>query len=643
MNDNIAVWTPSTLETEHSEMALLMRAVGAADYNDLWQWSVDDVGRFWRTVWDRYDIQADGDPTVALASAEMPGATWFPDVRLSFPEHVFRGKNADAVAIQAFSEDAGYERWTWRRLTEETARVRAGLQAMGVGRGDRVAAYLPNVPETIAAFLAVSSLGAIWSCCAPDFGSRTVVDRLAQIEPKILLYVDNYRFNGQQFDRRDAVAELTANLPTVQRAVRLDRPGGRTDWDAAFPVTDTPMAFERLPFDHPLWIVYSSGTTGLPKAIVHGHGGLLLEQLKVWRLHHDLTADDVVFWYTTTGWVMWNVVVGALLTSASIVVYDGSPAFPDWGVLWDIVEKADVTVFGAGAAYIHSCMKRGVEPTEGRNLARLRAISSSASPLAPEAYHWVAEKLGKHVWLSSSSGGTDVAGGFVGGSPLMPVYAGEIPARMLGVAVESWDDDGNQLIEEVGELVVTAPMPSMPVFFWNDPDNARYRDSYFATYPGVWRHGDWIRITDRGSAVIYGRSDSTINRGGVRMGTGEIYAAVMAIDEIVDAMVVDVPDPDGVGAGSMSLFVVLADGVELSDAMRDEVRNRIRRDCSPRHIPDHIVAVPAVPRTLTGKVLEVPVKKLLMGRDPEQVASRDALANPDAFDWFVGYARRTRP
>lgn len=642
MNDNIAVWTPSTLETEHSEMALLMRAVGAADYNDLWQWSVDDVGRFWRTVWDRYDIQADGDPTVALASAEMPGATWFPDVRLSFPEHVFRGKNADAVAIQAFSEDAGYEMWTWRRLTEETARVRAGLQAMGVGRGDRVAAYLPNVPETIAAFLAVSSLGAIWSCCAPDFGSRTVVDRLAQIEPKILLYVDGYRFNGQQFDRRDAVAELTANLPTVQAAVRLDRSGGRTDWDVAFPVTDTPMAFERLPFDHPLWIVYSSGTTGLPKAIVHGHGGLLLEQLKVWRLHQDLGADDVVFWYTTTGWVMWNVVVGALVTSASIVLYDGSPASPDWGVLWDIVEQADVTVFGAGAAYIHSCMKRGVEPAEGRHLARLRAISSSASPLAPEAYHWVAEKLGKHVWLSSSSGGTDVAGGFVGGSPLMPVYAGEIPARMLGVAVESWDDDGNQLTDEVGELVVTAPMPSMPVFFWNDPGNARYRDSYFSTYPGVWRHGDWIRITERGSAVIYGRSDSTINRGGVRMGTGEIYAAVMAIDEIVDAMVVDVPDPDGVGAGSMSLFVVLAEGVELSAAMRDEVRGRIRRDCSPRHVPDHIVAVPAVPRTLTGKVLEVPVKKLLMGRDPEQVASRDALANPDAFDWFVDYARRTR-
>ncbi|HEU4363026.1 MAG TPA: acetoacetate--CoA ligase [Mycobacterium sp.] len=640
MTDNLPVWTPSTEETEHSEMALLMRAVGAADYNDLWQWSVDDVGRFWRTVWDRYDIRADGDPTVALASTEMPGATWFPDVRLSFPEHIFRGRDLDDVAIHAFAEDSGSERWTWRRLTEETARVRAGLQAMGVGRGDRVAAYLPNVPETIAAFLAVSALGAIWSCCSPDFGSRTAVDRLAQIEPKILLHVNGYRFNGQDFDRRDAVAELKASLPTLQRTVALDRPGLRTEWEAAFPVTEAPLTFERVPFDHPLWVVYSSGTTGLPKAIVHGHGGLLLEQLKLWRLHHDVGADDVVLWYTSTGWVMWNAVVGALLSGASIVIYDGSPAFPDWGTLWDVAETADVTVFGAGAAYFHGCMKRGVEPGQGRNLGRLRAISSSASPLAPEAYHWVAEKLGKHVWLSSSSGGTDVAGGFVGGSPLMPVYAGEIPSRMLGVAVESWDDDGHPLVDRMGEMVVTAPMPSMPVFFWNDPNNERYRESYFSMCPGVWRHGDWIRITERGSAVIYGRSDSTINRGGVRMGTAEIYAAVMAIDEIVDALVVDVPDPNGLGAGNMTLFVVTADGVELSDAMCDEVRERIRRDCSPRHVPDHIVAVPAVPRTLTGKVLEVPVKKLLMGRQPDEVASRDALADPDAFDWFVDYAAR---
>jgi acetoacetyl-CoA synthetase len=624
-------------------MAALMRAVGAKDYNELWQWSVEDVGRFWRHLWDLFDVQADGDPTRALVDSTMPGAVWFPDVALSFPEHVFRNKDPEAVAIRAFSEDGSSEVWTWARLTKEAAHVRAGLRKMGVGRGDRVAAYLPNVPETIAAFLAVSSLGAIWSCCPPDFGSRTVIDRFKQIEPKVLLFVDGYRFNGKHFDRRDAVSELRASLPSLECTVRLDRSNGRSDWDDAFPLSDEPMAFARVPFDHPLWIVFSSGTTGLPKAIVHGHGGILLEQLKMWPLHHDTNHhDDVVFWYTTTGWVMWNLVVGALV-SASVVLYDGSPSYPDMGALWDVAEKAGVTVFGAGAAYLHGCMKQGLSPADGRDLHRLRAISSSGSPLAPEAYGWVAEKLGSHVWLSSSSGGTDVAGGFVGGSPLMPVYAGELPCRLLGVAVESWDDNGNPLADQMGELVVTAPMPSMPVYFWNDPGGERLRDAYFSTYPGVWRHGDWVRITPRGSAVIYGRSDSTINRGGVRMGTAEIYSAVLAIDSVVDALVVDIPDPDGLGAGTMELFVVMENGGELTDALQQEIRQRIRRDCSPRHVPDLIAAVPEVPRTLSGKVLEVPVKKLLMGWEPGRAASRDTLANPEAFDWFVDYAARTRP
>ncbi|MDO1481604.1 acetoacetate--CoA ligase [Rhodococcus ruber] len=641
MNNSTPVWTPSTDDLENSRMSALMREIGVTDYNELWEWSVADVGRFWRHLWEMFDIPADGDPARALANADMPGARWFPEVALSFPEFAFRNRPADAVAIRFVSEDGTNETWTWARLTEETTRIRAGLRAMGVVRGDRVAAYLPNVPETIAAFFAVSSLGAIWACCSPDFGSRTVIDRLEQIEPKVLLAVDGYRFNGRYFDRSSTVRELATHLDSLERTVRLDR-AGRDDWNTAFPSTDDPLEFERVPFDHPLWIVFSSGTTGLPKAIVHGHGGVLLEQLKSWLLHHDTTDRDVVFWYTTTGWVMWNLVVGALATSGSVVVYDGSPTYPDKAALWDVVEKAGVTLFGAGAAYLHGCMKQGLAPAEGRDLRQLRAISSSGSPLAPEAYHWVADQLGSHIWLSSSSGGTDIAGAFVGGSPVVPVHAGELSSRLLGVHVEAWDDAGNTLHDQMGELVVTKPMPSMPVKLWNDPDGSRYRESYFSTYPGVWRHGDWIRITSRGSAVIYGRSDSTINRGGVRMGTAEIYAALMTLEAIVDAVVVDIPHPNAISASTMQLFVVLDGGHDLTEELTAEIRDRIRQDCSPRHIPDNVTAAPAVPRTLSGKVLEVPVKKVLMGWDPAQAANRDALANPDAFDWFVDYAQRSR-
>lgn len=632
-----AIWSPSTEDLRDSDMARLMREVGVDDYQQLWQWSVDDIGRFWRMMWDRYDIQADGDPSCVLRDASMPGATWFPDVRLSFAEHVFRDKPGSAVAIRAWSEAGHQEDWTWDRLAEETRRIRAGLLGMGVVEGDRVAGFLPNVPETIAAFLAVASIGAIWSCCSPDFGSRTVLDRFAQIEPKVLLAVDSYQFNGTRFDRSETVAELSASLPTVEHTVVL----GGEEWAEAFPETTAPLEFRRLAFDHPLWIVYSSGTTGLPKGIVHGHGGFLLEQYKVWPLHHDTSRDDVIFWYTTTGWVMWNIVVGALMTGSSVVIYDGSPAWPDLGVLWDVVESTRTTVFGTGAALIHACMKAGLEPAAGRDLSALRAISSSASPLAPEAYLWVKERLGPRVWLSSSSGGTDIAGGFVGGSPLVGVWPGEIPSRLLGVAVEAWNEDGEPVHDAVGELVVTQPMPSMPVMLWNDPDGERYRDAYYDMFPGVWRQGDWIRITDRGSAIIYGRSDSTINRGGVRMGTAEIYAAVLPVDAVADAVVVDVPAESGVGASTMILFVTSA-GPELGDREFEEIRRRIRTDCSPRHVPDQIVVVPEIPRTLSNKALEVPIKKLLMGWAPERAASKDAMANPGAFDWFVDYARRAR-
>jgi len=638
------LWSPPAELLQRSEMALLRDELGLADAAALHAWSIEDLGRFWRTaVWDRFDVLHDGDAEPALADPTMPRAQWFPNVALSFPEHIFRGKPDDDLALQAAGEVRDLEAWTWGRLRAETARIRAGLAGMGVGRGDRVVGYLPHVPETVAAFLAVSSLGATWSCCSPDFGTRTVVDRFAQIEPKVLLAVDGYRYGGKSFDRSDVVTELEAALPSLERVVRLgylDAAGG--DWGEAFPPTDEPLAFERVPFDHPLWILYSSGTTGLPKAIVHGHGGIVLEHLKTWRLQHDTRPDDRILWFTTTGWVMWNYLVAGLMTDASIVLFDGNPGYPSMDVLWDLCEAAGVTVFGTGAAYLHGCLKAGIAPADGRDLSRLRAIGSTGSPLSPEGFRWVYDELGDHIWLFSASGGTDIAGAFVGANPLVPVYLGELQAPGLGVDLQAWDDDGNAVLDEVGELVVTQPMPSMPVGFWNDPGDARYRESYFEHFdvvPPVWRHGDWIRITSHGGAVIYGRSDSTINRGGIRMGTAEIYAAVLSLEEIVDAMVVDVPPMDGTGDAWMPLFIVLAEGQELTDELVGELRRRIRTDCSPRHVPDEVHVVAAVPRTLTGKVLEVPVKKLLMGQDPEKVVSRDALANPAAFDWFAGFAR----
>jgi acetoacetyl-CoA synthetase len=633
------VWTPPPQLVEQAEMTAWLGELGLADYNALWEWSVADLGRFWRAVWDRYDVLADGDPTTVLADASMPGATWFPDVALSFPEHVFRGKLDDAPAVHFASELRELDTWTWGRLREETARIRAGLRSLGVGRGDRVAGYLPNAPETLAAFLATTSLGATWSCCSPDFGTRTVVERFAQIEPKVLLAADGYRYGGKDFDRSATVADLQAALPTLERTVILPYVGSAGDWGDVFGPTDEPLEFERVPFDHPLWIVYSSGTTGLPKAIVHGHGGILLEHLKNFRLHHDVRPGDRLLWFTTTGWIMWNYLISGLLTDVSVVLYDGNPGYPDLTVLWDLAADVRATLFGSGAAFIHGCMKAGIRPAEGRDLSNLRSVGSTGSPLAPEGFDWIYEQLGPETWLASVSGGTDIAGAFIGGAPIVPVYRGELPVRCLGVDVQAWDEDGNPLVDEVGELVVTQPMPSMPIGFWNDPGHERYREAYFSTYPGVWRHGDWLRITPRGSAVIYGRSDSTINRGGIRIGTAEIYSAVLSVEQIADALAIDVPSEDGTGDGFLYLFVVLADGAQLSDEVRNDLRARIRRDCSPRHVPDEVIVVPDVPRTLTGKLLEVPVKKLLMGRDPSGAASKDTLANPAAFDWFVEFAR----
>ena len=625
------------------------RGLELADYDALWQWSVDNLDGFWRAIWDFFDVQADGDPSPVLGSREMPGARWFPNTSLNYAEHVFAGKDDAATAILHASELRQLSELPWGELRAQVAACAAGLRGLGVGRGDRVVAYLPNIPEAIVAFLAAASLGAVWSSCSPDFGAASVVDRFAQIEPKVLFAVDGYRYGGKDFDRRDTVAALQEAMPSLERTVVLPYLDPAPDlaplrdaqtWnDLLAAGAGAELRFERVPFDHPLWVLYSSGTTGLPKAIVQGQGGILLEHLKKLHLHVDAHPGDRLFWFTTTGWMMWNFLVSGLLTEAAIVLYDGNPGHPDMGVLWELADKAGVTMFGTSAAYISACMKAGEEPARGRDLSALRSLGSTGSPLSPEGFDWVYEQLGADTWLFSTSGGTDLCTAFVGGVSLLPVYRGELQGRALGAAVEAWDEAGNAVVDEVGELVVTEPMPSMPVGFWGDNDGSRYRAAYFEHYPGVWRHGDWIEITSRGTAVIYGRSDSTINRGGIRMGTSEIYRAVLDLDEVLDALVVDVPRPGT--DGWMPLFVVLREGAELDDELRRALAKSIRERCSPRHVPDEVFAIAEVPRTLSGKVLEVPVKRILMGTPAEQAASRDSLANPAALDYFTAMAARS--
>ncbi len=638
------LWTPSPERVARAWLTRYQRWLEQrlgrtfGSYDELWRWSVDDVEVFWRSIWDFFDVQAAGSPERVLGRRAMPGAEWFPDVALNYAEHVFRGTHDDDVAIRHAGEGRALAQMTWGELRALTARIAAGLRAQGVERGDRVVAYLPNIPEAIAAMLACASIGAVWSSCSPDFGARSVVDRFAQIEPTVLLAVDGYRYNGRAFDRREVVAGLMREMPSLRATVLLPYldPDAALDgtlaWADFLGPADAELTFDRVPFAHPLWVLYSSGTTGLPKAIVQGHGGILLEQLKKQHLHLDAHAEDRVFWFTTTGWMMWNFLLGVLLTPASVVLYDGSPGHPDMDVLWRLAADAGVTVFGTSASYIAQCMKDDVEPTAGgRDLSKLHAVGSTGSPLAPEGFQWVSDHLGADTWLFSTSGGTDVCTAFVGGVPTLPVYRGELQARALGCKVEAFDPDGHPVIGEVGELVVTEPMPSMPTELWNDPLGERYRMSYFDMFPGIWRHGDWIELTERGTAIISGRSDATINRGGIRMGTAEIYRAVLALDEIVDALVVDVD-------GWMPLFVVLREGAELDDELTKRIAARVREDCSPRHVPNEVHAVAEIPRTLSGKVLEIPVKRILQGTDPAKAASRDSLRNPAALDWFAGFA-----
>jgi acetoacetyl-CoA synthetase len=668
------LWAPSPEQAQRTEMARFMRwaeersgrRFGA--YDELWRWSVQELEDFWSAIWEFNGVRASRAPAAVLDARRMPGARWFQGAELNYTENLLLGPAAQAsaaawspgpgrsarTALLHASELRADGQLTWEELTMQVASVAGGLRALGVGRGDRVVAYMPNIPETLIAFLATASIGAIWSSAAPEFGARSVIDRFAQIEPKVLLAVDGYRHAGKDFDRTAVVRGIAAQLPSVEHTVLLPYldpdagPAGALPGALAFDElrargAGAELRFEQVPFDHPLWVLYSSGTTGLPKAIVQGHGGILLEQLKK-RMHLDLRAGDRMFWFTTTGWMMWNFLAGCLLSDAAIVLYDGSPAHPTAGALFELAERVGITCIGVSAGLLAAAEKAGVEPSRDCALTRLRAIGSTGSPLSPESFRWVYEHVSEDVWLFSTSGGTDVCTAFVAGCPLLPVYEGELQCRALGCAVEAWNERGESVVDEVGELVITEPMPSMPLFFWGDEDGERLRDSYFSMYPGVWRHGDWIRITPRGGAVIYGRSDSTINRQGVRMGTSEIYRAASGVEEVLDALVVDVPR-EGAGADGqlwMVLFVVLREGATLDEELRRSIKARIREDVSPRHVPDEILAIAEVPRTLSGKVLEVPVKRILTGTPASEAVSVESLANPQALDYFVELARDLR-
>ncbi len=629
------LWSPPADVREKSRLGRYMtwlreeRGVEAAagDYAALWEWSVTDLPAFWRSIWDYFEIVAHTEPVATLPVDGMPGATWFPGATLNYAEHVLRmpGLTDDDPVVIAYSQTREPVTLTARQLRAEVRRVRAGLKSLGVGAGDRVAAYAPNIPETYVLMLAAASLGAIFSSCAPEFGTRSVTDRWQQIEPKVLVAVDGYRYGDKDIDRRAEVAAIRAALPSLEHVVTIGYLHGGGDWDSLG--GDDPLAFEPLPFDHPLYVLYSSGTTGLPKPIVHGHGGILLEHLKMLALHHDLGPGDRFFWFTTTGWMMWNFLASGPAAGAAIVMFDGNPGFPSLSTLWEL---PGVTYFGTSAPFLLACRKAGLSPAQGD----IRAIGSTGAPLPPEGFAWVYEHVGTDLQLQSLSGGTDVCTGFVGAAPLLPVIEGVIACRCLGARVEAYDSAGKPVIGELGELVITAPMPSMPVGFWNDPDGKRYREAYFDVFPGVWRHGDWITIGADGTCVITGRSDATLNRGGVRLGTAEFYSVVEGIDEVVDSVVVHL-DEHG---DELLLFVVLAEGVELDDALRGRIRSELRAALSPRHVPDEIHQVRAVPRTLSAKKLEVPVKRILTGTPVDVAAARGALANPESLTAFAQLA-----
>jgi acetoacetyl-CoA synthetase len=648
------LWTPPADVRETTQIGRYLtwlsetRGIDHAGYDELWRWSVEDLEGFWGSLWDFFEIRASTPYERVLGSREMPGAEWFVGSRLNYAEHMLgREEDTDRVAVLARSQTRDPIDLTFGDLREQVARARVGLRRLGIGSGDRVVAYLPNIPETLVAFLATASLGAIWATCAPEFGPRSVIDRFGQLEPKLFLAIAGYRYGEKPIDRRSEVAQIREALPSLENTIHVPYAGGADDalpdalgWDGLL-AESGPLDFDPVDFDHPLCVLFSSGTTGLPKAIVHRHGGILIEAFKNHGLSWDLQPGDRLMWFTTTAWMMWNALVSTLLLRASIVMLDGNPMYPDFSNQWRLAEELRPTLMGAVPAMLMGCRKAGLDLTEF-DLSSIRQLAAAGSPLPAEGFDWIYEQLGPDVLLNVGSGGTDVCTGMVQGGPLQPVYRGEIAGRCLAVDVAAYDEDAQPVVGELGELVIRSPMPSMPVGFWNDPGDERYRAAYFEHFPGVWRHGDWIMFTERGSCVITGRSDATLNRGGVRLGTGEVYSVVEGLDEVMESLVVHIEDPGG-GPGELILFVVLAEGTELDDELRSRIAGELRGTLSPRHVPDTVAAVPAIPKTLTMKKLELPVKRILLGDPPEKVASRDALADPSALDAFVAFASERAP
>jgi acetoacetyl-CoA synthetase len=646
------LWSPSVEDRREANITHYMHwlesGLGLAfqSREALWCWSVEELEDFWSSLWNYFHIQASQAYTAVLVDRQMPGATWFPGAHLNYAEHVFRHANTQQLALLFQSERQPLTEISWAELQQTVGALAHSFRQLGVQPGDRVVAYMPNIPQTLMAFLACASIGAIWASCSPDFGIRSVIERFAQIEPTILLAVDGYQYHGKAFERLEMIKELQQALPTLKQTILVPylHPDATLDGLSASLLWQdlvrqpAELIFEQVPFDHPLWILYSSGTTGMPKAIVQGHGGILLEHLKALTFDMNLKAGDRFFWFTTTGWMMWNLLLGGLLVNATAILYDGSPNYPDTGALWQFVQDSRMTCFGTSASYITSCMKSLFEPGQIFDLSALRCVGSTGSPLPPEGFHWLYEHVKRDLWIASISGGTDVCSAFVTGSIILPVLAGELQCRSLGAAVQAFDEQGQPLIDEVGELVITQPMPSMPLYFWNDPDQQRYQESYFTHYPGIWRHGDWISITTRGSAVIYGRSDSTINRMGIRMGSSEIYRVVESLPEVADSLIVGVELPHG--KYYLPLFVVLRPDIELDEQLITRIKSALRTQISPHHVPDEILLIPEIPRTLSGKKLEVPVKRIFMGVPPEKAVSRDALSNPYTLAYILEVAQR---
>jgi len=652
------LWTPDPDSVAKSHVARFMRRLADerdlsfATYDELWHWSVTDLVGFWSAVWQFFEVESEQPYERVLGSRSMPGAVWFPGSRVNYAEHVLRRERTAApgeAALVHASELRPLAQMTWHDLGAAVRLLATQLRALGTVPGDPIVAYMPNIPETVIAMLATTAIGAVWSSAAPEFGARTVIDRFAQIKPKVFFAADGYRFGGKDYDRRAEVRTILDEMPTVERVVWLSYldPSSHAPaedaiaWDALMAgpaVARDAFAFERVAHDHPLWVLFSSGTTGLPKPIVHGHVGTLVEHLKSTGLGQNLSRDARMFFYTTTGWMMFNALVSALLQGASAVLYDGHPSHPTPALLWQLCADAGATQFGASPTFVQLMQKARIVPREQFDLSHLRSVLLTGSPVTPESTAWFYESVKADLWVSSPSGGTELCAGLVGGTPLLPVYAGEIQARLLGMDVHAWNERGEEIIDEVGELVVTSPAPSMPLRFWNDPDDKRYREAYFEHFPGVWRHGDFIKINRRGGCYIYGRSDSTLNRYGVRIGSAEVYRAIEQLDEIADSLVVCLELPDG--GFYMPLFVRLSNGVAFDDAVRARIVAKLRTDCSPRHVPDEIHAVAAIPYTLTGKKMEVPVRRILAGMPADAVASRDAMVLPAALDWYVDFARR---